>query len=117
MTLFDDREGAFEAKFAHDEDRRLIGLARGNRLFGFWAAEQLGLELDERESYAQDVMRFGLAERDEQAVLWRVVDDLRRGQRNVTDGEATRTFLAMQVKAREQMRIEELTTPEFQPQI
>ncbi len=43
MTTFDERERAFEAKFAHDEELRFLVIARRDRLFANWAAERLGL--------------------------------------------------------------------------
>ena len=43
MTQFDDRERAFEAKFAHDEEMQFRISARRNRLLGEWAARQMGL--------------------------------------------------------------------------
>ena len=43
MTQFDDRERAFETKFAHDEEMKFRITARRNRLLGEWAARQMGL--------------------------------------------------------------------------
>ena len=43
MTTFDDRERAFETKFAHDEEMKFRITARRNRLLGEWAARQMGL--------------------------------------------------------------------------
>ena len=43
MTTFDERERAFETKFAHDEELRFLLIARRDRLFAHWAAEKLGL--------------------------------------------------------------------------
>ena len=34
MTMFDDRERAFEAKFAHDQEMQFRVNARRNRLLG-----------------------------------------------------------------------------------
>ena len=34
MTTFDDREAAFEAKFAHDEEIKFKAEARANKLLG-----------------------------------------------------------------------------------
>ncbi len=42
MTTFDDRENAFEAKYAHDEEMNFRATARANKLLGLWAAELLG---------------------------------------------------------------------------
>ena len=44
MTTFQDRERAFEAKYAHDEEFRFLVTARRDKLFAQWAAEQLGLK-------------------------------------------------------------------------
>ena len=43
MTNFKDREQAFEAKFARDEEMLFRVTARRNRLLGQWAAEKMGL--------------------------------------------------------------------------
>ena len=43
MTMFEDRERAFENLFAHEEELRFLALARRNQLFARWAAEQMGL--------------------------------------------------------------------------
>ena len=38
MTTFDDREKAFETKFAHDSEMQFRAEARRNKLLGLWAA-------------------------------------------------------------------------------
>ena len=57
MTQFDDRERAFEAKFARDEEMQFRIIARRNRLLGEWAARLMGLSDVESEAYAKDVVR------------------------------------------------------------
>ena len=42
MTNFNDREKAFETKFARDEEMAFRVLARRNRLLGQWAAREMG---------------------------------------------------------------------------
>ena len=41
MTTFQEREQAFEAKFAHDEEFRFLVTARRDKLFARWTAERL----------------------------------------------------------------------------
>ncbi len=41
MTTFQEREQAFEAKFAHDEEFRFLVTARRDKLFAQWIAERL----------------------------------------------------------------------------
>ncbi len=43
MMTFQEREQAFEAKFAHDEEFRFLVTARRDKLFAQWAAERLQL--------------------------------------------------------------------------
>ena len=43
MTTFEERERAFEAKYAHDEEFRFLVTARRDKLFAHWAAERLHL--------------------------------------------------------------------------
>lgn len=42
MTIFDEREHAFEAKLAHDEELKFKARARRDKLLGLWAAGKLG---------------------------------------------------------------------------
>ena len=62
MTTFDKREQAFEDKFAHDEELRFKATARRNKLLGLWAAEKLGLDGSEAETYAKDMVMVDFAE-------------------------------------------------------
>lgn len=43
MITFEQRERAFEAKYAYDEEFRFRVTARRDKLFAHWAAEQLHL--------------------------------------------------------------------------
>jgi hypothetical protein len=76
MTQFEDRERAFETKFAHDEEMKFRITARRNRLLGQWAARQMGLTEAETESYAADVIRSDFEEAGEHDVIRKVLGDL-----------------------------------------
>jgi hypothetical protein len=76
MTTFDDRERAFESKFAHDEEMRFRITARRNRLLGEWAARRMGLSEAETESYAKDVVRSDFEEAGDHDVVRKVLGDL-----------------------------------------
>jgi hypothetical protein len=52
MTTFDERENAFEEKYAHDEELKFKAKVRRDRLLGLWAAEQLGKTGVAAEQYA-----------------------------------------------------------------
>ncbi len=76
MTTFDDRERAFETKFAHDEDLRFRVIARRNRLLGGWAARLMGLSDAEADAYAKDVIRADFEEAGDEDVIRKVLGDL-----------------------------------------
>jgi hypothetical protein len=56
MTMFDDRERQEETRFKHQQELAFKARNRGNKLFGLWVAQQLGLSGEEAESYARDVV-------------------------------------------------------------
>lgn len=76
MSQFDDRERAFETKFAHDEELKFRVIARRNRLLGEWAARKMGLSEEETASYAKDVVRADFEEAGDGDVIRKVLGDL-----------------------------------------
>ena len=76
MTTFDDRERAFENKYARDQEMQFKVVARRNRLLGHWAAGLMGLTDVEAESYAKDVVRADFEEAGDEDVIRKVLGDL-----------------------------------------
>lgn len=76
MTTFDDRERAFENKFAHDAEMQFRAEARRNRLIGLWAAELLGKTGDEATSYAAEVVKADFEEAGHEDVVRKLSGDL-----------------------------------------
>ena len=76
MNTFDDREKAYEAKFAHDEQLRFKVEARRNKLLGLWLAEQMGKSGDEAEAYAKEVVISDLKEAGDEDIIAKVMTDI-----------------------------------------
>jgi hypothetical protein len=76
MTTFDDRERAFETKYARDQDMQFRIVARRNKLLGHWAANLMGLSQAEADAYASDVIRADFEEAGDEDVIRKVVGDL-----------------------------------------
>lgn len=76
MTNFEDRERAFEAKFAHDEELQFRITARRNRLLGEWAADRMGLNAAEADAYAKAVVQADFEEAGDEDVIRKLVGDL-----------------------------------------
>jgi hypothetical protein len=77
MTTFDERETAYEAKFAHDQDLRFKAKSRRDKRFGAWVAAQLGLSGPAADDYAKEVVRADLAHPGDGAIIAAVLGDLK----------------------------------------
>ena len=76
MTTFDDRERAFEAKFAHDGEIQFRIIARRNRLLGEWAATLMKLTPEETDAYRKAVVQAEFEEFGDEDVVRKVLGDL-----------------------------------------
>jgi hypothetical protein len=76
MTTFDDRERAFEAKFARDEELQFRITARRNKLLAHWAAEKMGLTPEETDAYAKAVVQADFEEAGDEDVVRKLLGDL-----------------------------------------
>lgn len=76
MTTFDDRENAFESKYAHDADMQFRAEARRNKLTGLWAAGLLGKTGDDAAAYAMEVVSADFEEAGIEDVVRKVAGDL-----------------------------------------
>ena len=102
MTQFNDRERAFESKFAHDEEMKFRLVARRNRLLGEWAARKMGLSEAETESYSKDVIRADFEEAGDEDVIRKVLGDLTAAGVEASDAEIRQTLEHKTVEARRQ---------------
>ena len=103
MTQFDDRERAFESKFAHDEQMNFRIVARRNRLLGEWAARKLGLSDEETASYAKEVVRADFEEAGDDDVVRKVLGDLTSAGVEVSEAEIREALGHKLVEARRQI--------------
>jgi hypothetical protein len=76
MTTFDDRERGEETRFKHEQELAFKARNRGNKLFGLWIAEQLGLSGEAAESYARDVVVADFEAPGDEDIFTKVKADL-----------------------------------------
>ena len=76
MTSFDDREHAFEAKYALDSEMQFRAEARRNKLAGLWAAELLGKTGEAAQAYAMSVVASDFEEAGIEDVVRKLAADL-----------------------------------------
>ncbi len=76
MSTFDERERAFENKYAHDMEMQFKAVARRNKKLGLWAAALLGKDGKAAEDYAMEVIRADFEEAGHEDVFRKVQADL-----------------------------------------
>ena len=103
MTTFEDRERAFETKFARDEDMMFRVTARRNRLLGQWAAAKMGLTKEETESYATAVVQADFEEAGIEDVVRKLVGDFAAAGVDSDDAEVRKALEDCTVEARRQL--------------
>ncbi len=102
MTTFDDREKAFENKFAHDADLLFKITARRNKLVGQWAAEKMGLTPEETTAYATSVVQADFEEAGDEDVIRKLLGDLTSAGIDVDDAMIRAALEEKMVEARRQ---------------
>ena len=75
MTTFDDREKAYEKKFALDQDLKFRAESRRNRLLAEWAAAKLGIMGAALPDYVKAVVRADLQEKGDDDVFRKIRKD------------------------------------------
>ncbi|KRC81626.1 DUF1476 domain-containing protein [Sphingomonas sp. Root241] len=103
MTTFDDRERAFEAKFARDEDIAFRVSARRNRLLGHWAAAKMKLTPEETDAYAKAVVQADFEEAGDEDVIRKLLGDLIAAGVEVDDATIRQAIAEQTVEARRQL--------------
>ena len=106
MSGINDREKAFENKFAHDEALKFKAQARRNRLLGLWAAEKLGKGGDDAEAYAKEVIRSDFEEPGEEDVFRKVRADFDAKGVDQSDHQIRRTMDELMATAVDQIQSE-----------
>jgi hypothetical protein len=73
---FGDREKGFERKFQLDQDQQFRAQIRRDKLFGQWAAAQLGKTGADVDAYAQEVVDSNFEKPGDDDMIGKVSKDL-----------------------------------------
>ena len=103
MPDFDDRKDAFEKKFAHDEEIGFKVEARCCKLFGLWAAEQLGLSGTAADAYAKEVVSSNLEETGFADVKRKVMPDFKARGLSISEHVIDRQMEKFMAEAKAQI--------------
>lgn len=103
MTMFDDRERAFEAKFAHDQEMQFRVTARRNRLLGEWAANVMRLTPEEADAYKKAVVQADFEEAGDEDVIRKVLGDLVSAGSDLDEAAVRQALAEKSAEARRQL--------------
>jgi hypothetical protein len=103
MTTFDDRERAFEAKFAREEEMAFRITARRNRLLGTWAAGLMALTPEETDAYAKAVVQAEFEEAGDDDVVHKILGDLVSANVDMDEARVRDALHDATVEARRQL--------------
>ena len=104
MTTFDDREHAFEAHFAFEEEQDFMVKARRDRLAAQWAAGLMKLQPEQTEAYVRSVVRADLAQPNTEEVYTKLLADLSGAGVEVRPQEVREQIVRLTEAARQQVR-------------
>ncbi|HZV17222.1 MAG TPA: DUF1476 domain-containing protein [Sphingobium sp.] len=107
MSSFEDREKAFENKYARDQELAFRVTARRNRLLGEWAAGLMGLTREETEAYAKSVVQADFEEAGDEDVIRKVLGDLVSAGVDADDQKVRAALSDRAAEARRQFMKEE----------
>ena len=99
MTTFNDREKAFEKKFALDQDLKFRAESRRNKMLGEWAGAKLGKTGAALEEYIKAVRKADLEEKGDDDVFRKVKKDLADGGISVDETEIRKMMAEFLAKA------------------
>ena len=103
MTTFLEREQAFEAKFAHDEEFRFLSRGRRDRLFAGWAAERLHLPEPDRAGLVAAVMGLRDGAGHDDLLLGFMAETFERHRHRVSRAEIVAALERCGAEARRQL--------------
>lgn len=104
MTTFNEREQAFEAHFALEQELEFKAIARRDRRVGEWAGKLMGLVGKALEDYAASIVREDLKAPGDEEVFRKLHNDLTASGVQVTDSAIRTEMDRMLAQAREDIK-------------
>ena len=106
IAVFDNREKAFEIKFAREEELKFRATARRNKLIGLWAAQKMGMGDPEAADYARAVVLADLDRLGGRDVSAKLAADFIGAGVSVTDDEIQAAMRDFMARAEREVRAE-----------
>jgi hypothetical protein len=107
MSVFDEREKGFEAKFRLDQDTKFKVTSRRNKLLGLWAAGELGITGPSADAYAREVVAADFDAPGDDDIVAKIVKDAAAKGVTIDAGRVKKQIERLDAVAREQVLAEQ----------
>ncbi len=87
MTTLQDKGKALESKFFKDEELNFKATSRRRKLLGLWASEFMQLDDEKALEYALSIVRFGVENKEDGAVVKKILNDIQNAGMDITEEE------------------------------
>lgn len=104
MSQFNDREKAYENKFAHDYEMDFKARAKRNKMLGRWAAEKMAMTAEDAESYAEHVMKECVDGVANETIVTILLRDLRDKGLEITEDEIKAEMDRLHIITKEELK-------------
>ncbi len=104
MDAMQQRERAFEARFAYDQDLDFRAQVRRDRKLGLWAASLLGKQGGEAEEYAQSLIAAEIEGCGCEALVGKLRHDFQIGRVTQSDHQIRREMDRCYAEAKREVR-------------
>jgi hypothetical protein len=85
MAVLQDRERAFESKYAHDDQLRFRAQVRSVQYVGLWAAKRMGQNPESGAAYAAALVESYLAVPGREKLLLKLQADFQAAQVSISE--------------------------------
>lgn len=106
MSDLENRQNAFENKFALDESLLFKAEARCCKLFGLWLGEKMGFSPEESTTYAGKIVAANLEEPGFDDVKRAVMPDIEQKGLDISEEQVLEKLEALFLEAQEQIKNE-----------
>ncbi|WP_034995366.1 ATPase inhibitor subunit zeta [Beijerinckia mobilis] len=89
MTMFSDRERAYEQVFVNQQDEEFRRKTRRNRRFAQWVGRKLALSDKEEAIYVDNMVAYGVLQ-DDKSLIDKAWEDFQRAHLPVDKGDLAR---------------------------
>lgn len=102
--MLNDREDAFEKKFAIDEELEFKAKIMGSKLFAEWTAAKMSMNQKELEDYVQNLLEISLTGKSYQKILDYVQENLTKSGVELKNDELENVYLEKVESAKDKLR-------------